>query len=50
MLAGDRVVGFDPTLPSNEADGFDDDFFVQKLGGPDAVRGLRYAISEGLRF
>ena len=25
------------------------DFFVMKLGGPDAVRALRYAISESLR-
>ena len=33
-----------------EPEDFEDDFFVQKLGGPDAVRGLRYVISEALRF
>ena len=27
-----------------------EDFFVQKLGGPDAVASLRYTISSALRF
>ena len=28
----------------------EDDFFVQKLGGADAVASLRYSISESMRF
>lgn len=28
----------------------EDDFIIQKLGGPDSVQSLRYAISESLRF
>ena len=28
----------------------DDDFFVAKLGGSDAVASLRYSISNALRF
>ena len=28
----------------------ENDFFVQKLGGADAVASLRYAISESMRF
>ena len=34
----------------DEAPDFDTDFVVLKLGGPNAVRGLRYEISEALRF
>lgn len=32
----------------DEAPNFDEDWFVQKLGGPDAVRALRYVIAQGL--
>ena len=28
----------------------EDDFFVKKLGGADAVASLRYSISESMRF
>ena len=33
----------------DEVPDFEDDFFVIKLGGADAVRALRYTISAGLR-
>ena len=53
VLLGPAIITFGAvwqriTMREEKPD-FESDFFVLKLGGADAVRALRYAISEALR-
>lgn len=54
VLLGPALVTFGAVwariTQTTEIPDFETDFFVQKLGGANAVRALRYEISEALRF